>query len=133
MNTPKTLNNCPRLRWAFLAVMALLMGHDSLLGQFRAPNIISANVDAGSYCLGTDLFENLHIAYVTDGVLNLHTLLADGRVTDLLVAADSAQPDLDFFSVSLHLSYLHRSVAAVLVFSPDRPDLAPARTYLPGG
>ena len=114
MNTPKTLNNCPRLRWAFLAVMALLMGHDSLLGQFRAPNIISANVDAGSYCLGTDLFENLHIAYVTDGVLNLHTLLADGRVTDLLVAADSAQPDLDFFSVSLHLSYLHRSVAAVL-------------------
>ena len=72
--------------------------------------MISANVDAGSYCLGTDLFENLHIAYVTDGVLNLHTLLADGRVTDLLVAADAAQPDLDFFSVSLHLSYLHRSV-----------------------
>lgn len=92
--------------------MALFAGHDSLPGQFRTPNLISANVDAGSYCLGTDLFENLHIAYVTEGVLNLHTLLADGRVTDLLVAADSAQPDLDFFSVSLHLSYLHRSVPA---------------------
>lgn len=91
-------------------VMALFPGHYSLMAQFRDPNIISANVDAGSYCLGTDLFENLHIAYVTEGVLNLHTLLADGRVTDLLVAADSAQPDLDFFSVSLHLSYLHRSV-----------------------
>ena len=92
--------------------MALFAGPDSLLGQFRTPNMISANVDAGSYCLGTDLFENLHIAYVTEGVLNLHTLLADGRVTDLLVAADAAQPDLDFFSVSLHLSYLHRSLPA---------------------
>lgn len=98
------------MRWAVLAVAALFVGQGPLTAQFRDPNIISANVDAGSYCLGMDLFENLHIAYVTEGVLNLHTLLADGRVTDLLVAADSAQPDLDFFSVSLHLSYLHRSV-----------------------
>ena len=94
-----------------LIVMTFMAGHGTLMAQFRAPNTISSNVTADSYCLGTDLFENLHIAYVTEGVLNLHTLLADGRVTDLLVAADSAQPDLDFFSVSLHLAYLHRTGA----------------------
>jgi len=94
-----------------LIVMTFMAGHGTLMAQFHAPNIISSNVTADSYCLGTDLFENLHIAYVTEGVLNLRTLLADGRVTDLLVSADSAQPDLDFFSVSLHLAYLHRTEA----------------------
>ena len=54
------------------------------MAQFRAPNIISTNVTADSYCLGTDLFENLHIAYVTEGVLNLHTLLADRVLAPLL-------------------------------------------------
>ena len=99
----------PGLLTVVLIVLTLLTGPATLKAQFRAPNIISTNVTADSYCLGTDLFENLHIAYVTEGVLNLHTLLADGRVTDLLVSADSAQPDLDFFSVSLHLAYLHRT------------------------
>ncbi|MCH2580818.1 MAG: hypothetical protein MK133_06425, partial [Planctomycetes bacterium] len=93
--------------------MTLLTGPATLMAQFRAPTIISTHVTPDSYCLGTDLFENLHIAYVTEGVLNLHTLLADGRVTDLLVSADSAQPDLDFFSVSLHLAYLHRTEAEI--------------------
>ena len=94
--------------WAAMTVMTLFMGPETLIAQFRAPNIISRDVAAGSYCLGTDLFENLHIAYVTGNVLNLHTLLADGRVTDTLVATNADQPDLDFFSVSLHLAYLQR-------------------------
>lgn len=94
--------------WAAMTVMTLFMGPEVLIAQFRAPNIISRNVAAGSYCLGTDLFENLHIAYVTGNVLNLHTLLADGRVTDMLVATNASQPDLDFFSVSLHLAYLQK-------------------------
>jgi len=92
-----------------LIVMTLFITQATLMAQFRAPNIISRTVAADSFCLGTDLFENLHIAYVTGGVLNLHTLLADGRVTDLLVAANASQPDLDFFSVSLHLAYLRES------------------------
>ena len=97
---------------SLLAVVTLTASVTHARAQFREPTPVPTDgaASAGSFVLGADPFDNVHVAWVENETIRLHSFLPGDRHLSSVVATNAAEPDLAFFPGGLAIAYAHAEV-----------------------